>query len=231
METKKAIISGYNLRVGVGRAGVELNRFEVSRIPGSAEWSSVDSTEVRTQKPQEGQALYFSPLLHSNVGRLSAFLLPVFMLQILCKLRFLSLRGICVMRLLPMALEGGGITCTMALAHPRCLCSWVARWAAHSHFSFVQWHWLSGLWEMGASSSPAAGAGPEEAQRGRAGLHQSPGQSYRKCGPALLPVGFTAVVCSRSWLRVWRLTFFSYKCASALSSRSWDHRVQWQSEL
>lgn len=36
---------------------------------------------------------------------------------------------------------------------------------------------------MGASSSPAAGAGPAEAQRGRAGLHQSPGQSHRKCTP------------------------------------------------
>ena len=199
-------------------------------FPGQQEWSSVDSTEVRTQKPQEGQALYFSPLLYSNVGRLSAFLLPVFMLQILHKLHFLSLRGMCIMRL-RMALEGGGIMCTMAPAHPRCPCSCVVRWAAHSHFSFVQWHWLSGLWKMGASSSPAVGAGPEEAQRGWARLHQSPGQSYSKCGPALMPVWFTEVVYSRYWLCFWRLLYFWHKQALTLFSHSWDHRVQWQSDL
>lgn len=90
---------------------------------------------------------------------------------------------------------------------------------------------------MGASSAPAAGAGPAEAQRGRAGLHQSPGQSYRKCAPRA--AGWAAVPgraqAARS-RRPPRARGLSASGVSALPSRRlrWGcqrGRVERQSEL
>lgn len=112
---------------------------------------------------------------------LSAFLFSVFMLQILLhKLHFLSISV--------MELPWGRWECRLWHQPTPDVCYGMVRWAAvYGHFPFVQWHRLSGLWKMGASSSPAVGAGPEEAQCGWARLHQSSGQSYSKWRPAPMP--------------------------------------------